>query len=268
MTRVARTKARPPRVAFVAQATWINDQLAQATWRTRESVARRIVNGLAPEELRALPPDTRHRLREQLSQGRVTDADRRAVNKLLAAEQVEVEYQPRMVIKGSAEFVAKTRAHLGNLAQLSIGRRLLLSLRCSGRRVVITPTDRVSEAPPDDFKGALTKGAMLKWHDRSGKERTIKGAGMGSDTTVKYNPELTCSCVAEAWRKHPPEIGLAHELIHADDAAYGRLDPQEVGGLRNYERQAVGLGQYENKEFTENKFRAAWPTPLPVRTKY
>lgn len=268
MTRTIRTKAKPPRVAFVAQATWINDQLDQATWRTRESVARRIVNALAPEELRALPTETRRRLRERLSQGRVSDADRRAVNKLLAAEQFEVEYQPRLVIKGSAEFVAKTRAHLANLAHLSIGRRLLLSLRRSGRRVVITPTDRVSEAPPDDFKGALVKGAVLQWRDQCGQERTIKGSGRGSDTTVKYNPDLTCSCVAEAWRKHPPEIGLAHELIHADDAAYGRLDPQEVSGLRNYERQAVGLGAYETKEFTENKFRAAWPTPLPVRTSY
>lgn len=268
MNRAAKTKVTTPRVAFVTQATWINEQLEQATWRTRESVARRIVNGLAPEELRALPPDTRCRLRKQLSQGRVTDADRRAVNKLLAAEQIEVEYQPRLVIKGSAEFVAKTRAHLANLKRLNIGRRLLLSLRRSGRRVVIIPTDRVSEAPPDDFKSALAKGAVLQWCDQFGKERRIIGAGAGSDTTVKYNPDLTCSCVAEVWRKHPPEIGLAHELIHADDAAYGRLDPQEVAGLRNYERQAVGLGPYEDKQFTENKFRAAWPTSLAARTSY
>jgi hypothetical protein len=268
MNRTTKTNSRHPRVAFVAPATWINEQLEQATWRTRESVARRIVNGLAPEELRALPPDTRYRLREQLSQGRVTDADRRAVDKLLAAEQIEVEYQPGLTIKGSAEFVAKTREHLGNLKRLSIGRSLLLSLRRSGRRVVIIHTDRVSEAPPDDFKSALAKGAVLQWRDQFGKERKIKGVGTGSDTTVKYNPELTCSHVAEAWRKHPPEIGLAHELIHADDAAYGRLDPEEVAGLRNYERQAVGLGPYINKKFTENKFRAAWSTPLAVRTYY
>jgi hypothetical protein len=57
-------------------------------------------------------------------------------------------------------------------------------------------------------------------------------------------------------------------LIHAHDAAYGQLDPDVTEGVRNYERQAVGLPPYEDKEFTENGFRAAWKNPLPARTEY
>ncbi|MGE0886396.1 MAG: M91 family zinc metallopeptidase [Blastocatellales bacterium] len=257
-----------PAVALQSQATWVTQQLDRASWKQVSNTARTIIEALSKEEIRALPSDVRQRLLRYLKTGRITEADRNAVDKLTSAELVELEYQRRLVIKGSAEFVETTTKHLSKLASLTIGRRLLSSLHRSGKKITIIPTNRVSEAPPDDFKSAIAKGKVLKWKDVNGSEKRISGTGKGSNTTIRYNPALTCSCQTVDWRKHPPEIALAHELIHADDAAYGRLDPDETDGVRNYERQAVGLYPYERKGFTENKFRASWHDPLPPRLQY
>ena len=261
-------KESEPPVALLSQASWVNQQLDQASWRQIGTVARKIVNSHSSEELRLLPAETRQRLMGHLSAGRITPAGRKAVNKLLTVELVEVEYQHRIIIKGPSDFVDKTRSHLTILDRLPLGQELLNSLRQSGKRVTIVPTDRVSEAPPEDFRAAVPKGKILKWRDIWGGEKTMRGTGKGSNTTIKYNPTFGCAVDPTDRRKIPPEIALAHELIHADDAAYGRLEPDEVNGVRNYERQAVGLPPYESKHFTENRFRASWHPPLPPRNRY
>lgn len=263
-----KSKAICPAVSLLSQAAWISQQLEQASWRHVGKTAREIVDALTTEQMRMLPEETRQRLMHHLNTGRITKATRLAVNKLLTAELIEIEYQQGIRIKGSSDFVSKTKSHLANLAKLRLGQELLGSIHQSGKKVLIVPTDRVSEAPPDDFRAAIEKGKTLKWNDLLGKVKIMRGTGKGSDTTIKYNPTLTCSCDDPDWKRHPPEIALAHELIHADDAAHGRLDPDEIHGIRNYERQAVGLPPYENKYFTENKFRTSWQVPLPLRTQY
>ncbi|HKX27195.1 MAG TPA: M91 family zinc metallopeptidase [Blastocatellia bacterium] len=257
-----------PRVGLCRTAQWVDQQLTQARGSDQGSVVRRIVDALSVEELRSLPPEMRRRLTELLKSGRISNAARLAVDKLMSADQVEIEYQHRLLIQGPAGFVEKTTAHLTTLARMPLGRRLLSSLLRSGQQVRIVPACRMCEAPPDDFRAALAKGTILKWRDQFGKMKTIKGIGAGSSTTIKYNPEMKLFRTGEDWRQHPPEIGLAHELIHADDAAYGRLDPEMTDGVRHYECQAVGLPPYEQKEFTENRFRAQWPSRLPARTSY
>ena len=184
-----------------------------------------------------------------------------------ASEPTDFAYRPRIVITGPRAFVAQTAAHLASIAGLPLGRQLLASLERSGRRVTILPAARVSEAPPEDFRGALARGRALRWVDEWGKEKVVRGRGTGSDTTIRYNPALTNFGV-EPWQRQPPEIGLAHELVHADDAAHGRMDPEKTDGVRNYELQAIGLGPYQDKKFTENKFRAAWPDAQPLRPRY
>lgn len=184
-----------------------------------------------------------------------------------AGDVTELAYRPWIVIKGPHAFVTETAAHLASIAGLRLGRELLASLERSGRRVTILPTARMSEAPPEDFRGALARGRALRWVDEWGRERAVRGRGAGSDTTIKYNPALTTFGV-EPWQRQPPEIGLAHELIHADDAAHGRMDPEQTDGVRNYELQAIGLGPYRDKKFTENKFRDAWPDAQPLRPRY
>jgi hypothetical protein len=257
-----------PTVALFSQTNWVAQQLDQASARHISQTARKIVHDLSERELRALPADLRQRLLSYIKNGRITEADRKAVNKLLTAEQVEVRYRETITIKGSDEFADTTKAHLSQLAKMPIGRKLLDSICQSGKTVTIVYTDRVSEAPPSDFKAAIPKGKTMKWFDLWGNEKKIRGTGKGSDTIIKYNPSFTTSTQAKDWKKNPPEITLAHELIHAHDSAYGQLDPDEVDGVRNYERQAVGLAPYESREFTENKFRLAWDKPLPLRMRY
>lgn len=56
------------------------------------------------------------------------------------------------------------------------------------------------------------------------------GAGLG--VGINYSPTLA-SAGAMPWNTRPPAIGLAHELIHAEQAAYGRLlrdDTANPGG--------------------------------------
>lgn len=261
--------ATKPIVALLSHGSTGRREFAEQTiGRSNSDVARKIVSSLSDSDIRALPQETRQELLKSLKLGRITNADRNAINKLLNSDILEVEYQRRMVIKGASDFVDTTKAHLTNLSQMPIGRKLLESLYKSGKHITIVPAIRVSEAPPDSFKDAIPKGMPLKWVSFSGKEKMVKGTGLGSSTTIKYNPQFTCSNKTAEWKKSPSEITLAHELIHANDSAYGRLDPNEIDGVRNYERQAVGLSPYENTEFTENKFRAAWRPPLPLRSKY
>jgi Effector protein len=252
-------------------------QLDAVSCRDRGRVARKIVSTLSVEEIRCSPPDSRHRLREALSLGYAPRKEKEALDKLLAAElsdkiqgkePVVVEYQQRIIINGTQDFVQRVRYQLDCIARIPIGRRLLQSLAQSGRTVTIVPSSKANEARPDNYRAAVGRGKALKWRDESGKERAIHGNGTGSDTTIRFNPDQMMIGSAEAWQRQPPGIWLAHELIHADDAAYGRMDPDQKDGIRNYERQAIGLPPYDQKDFTENKLRAEWDEPQQARPRY
>lgn len=255
-------------VALLSQSDLLKKQIDQGAWRQSRVLARNLVNSLSENEIKSLSVDLRHQLTAVLKAGRITNADSKAIKKLVLSELEELEYQRRMVIKGNRDFINTTITHLSNISRVPLGKRLLDSLCESGKQITIIATDRVSEAPPDDFRAAIPKGRQLSWRDLGGREVILKGNGRGSSTTIKYNPAFIFSCRTVTWKKCPPEIALAHELIHADDSAYGRLDPDEINGVRNYERQAVGLAPYENKEFTENKFRATWHPPISPRSQY
>jgi Effector protein len=252
-------------------------RLEGARSRDRSRVARQIVAASSVEDLRRLPAESRHRLREALSLGYAPVKEREALNKILAAELLEripaaelvvAEYQRGIVIKGAKDFVEKAQSHLDQIARVPTGGRLLRSLASRGLTVTLVPSSRTTEARPDNYRAAVAPGKSLRWRDESGRARAIRGDGDGSNTTVRYNPDLSAIGFAEAWQRQPPAILLAHELIHADDAAYGRMDPEMMDGVRNYERQAIGLPPYETKEFTENRLRAEWSEPQPARTRY
>ncbi|HQR33920.1 MAG TPA: M91 family zinc metallopeptidase [Blastocatellia bacterium] len=261
-------KNEEPYVSFQYQACWVNEQFDQDSWRYNRNIARKIVISLTPNELNTLPEDVKNQLLCCLKTGRISNADSKAISKLIQSNILETEYQHNLTIKGEEGFVKTTINHLSVLSSVSIGKMLLKSISKSGKQVTIIKTDRVSEAPPDSFKDAIPCGKKLKWQDLRGKSVTIMGTGKGSNTTIRYNPAFTFSGRNATWKNLPPEIALAHELIHADDSAYGRLDPEEIDGVRNYERQAVGLAPFEEKIFTENKFRSAWFPPIPLRTRY
>ncbi len=243
----------------------------------RSGIARQIVAASSVEDLRRLPAESRQRLREELSLGYAPLKERESLDKILTAELLEkipatelvmLDYQRGIVIKGAKDFVEKAQWRLDQIARVPTGGRLLRSIVSRGLTVTLVPSSRTNEARPDNYRTAIAPGKSLKWRDESGRERAISGAGVGSNTTIKYNPDLSFIGFAEAWQRQPPAIWLGHELIHADDAAYGRMDPEIIDGVRNYERQAIGLPPYEMKEFTENRLRADWSEPQPARPKY
>ncbi|HKQ72233.1 MAG TPA: M91 family zinc metallopeptidase [Blastocatellia bacterium] len=245
--------------------------------RDRSRIARQIVAASSIEDLCRLPVESRHHLREALNLGFAPGKEREALDKILTAdlltqisatELVVAEYQQGMIIKGGQDFVEKTRSRLDCIAGVATGGRLLRSLATRGLTVTLVPSSRTNDARPDNYRAAVARGKSLKWKDELGKERAIRGNGAGSNTTIRYNPDLSIIGSAEAWQRQPPAIWLAHELIHADDAAYGRMDPELTDGVRNYERQAIGLPPYDRKEFTENRLRAEWSEPQPARPRY
>lgn len=245
--------------------------------RDRSRVARQIIEASSAEDLLGLSADSRQRLREALSLGFAPEKEREALDKILMADLmatisspalVVTEYQKGMVIKGDQEFIEKTQTQLDCIARTETGWRLLQSLVSRGMTVRLVPSTRKNEARPDNYRAAIAIGKTLKWRDETGRARAVSGNGAGSNTTIRYNPELSVIGYAAPWQRQPPAIWLAHELIHADDAAYGRMDPELKDGVRNYERQAVGLPPYEGKEFTENRMRAEWSAPQPARPRY
>jgi NleD-like pathogen effector protein (putative zinc metallopeptidase) len=252
-------------------------RLGGARIRERSVIGRRVVAACSAEDLCRLAVEVRQQLRDALSLGFAPVKERDALDKILAAELLleipasellAVECQRGLVIKGGKDFVEKTRSRVEEIAGVSMGERLLGSLASRGLTVTIVPSSRASETRPDNYRAAVAPGKSLKWKDESGRERVIRGAGGGSNTTIKYNPDLSSIGFAAPWQRQPPAIWLAHELIHADDAAHGRMDPDLIDGVRNYERQAIGLPPYESKEFTENKLRAEWGEPQPLRPLY
>lgn len=244
--------------------------------RDRSVIARRMVAACSVEDLRRLAAEGRQRLREALSLGFAPVKEREALDKILMAELLEkisaaeltmAEYQDGIIIKGAKDFVEKTQRGLDEIAGVATGGRLLRSLASRGFTVTLVPSSRFNEARPDNYRAAVAPGKSLKWRDESGRARAIRGDGGGSNMTIRYNPDLSIIGLAP-WQRQPPAIWLAHELIHADDAANGRMDPEMIDGVKNYERQAVGLPPYEMKEFTENKLRAEWSEPQPPRPFY
>lgn len=261
----------------------ISDAIFDPRWfdgvrsRDRSVMVRRIVAAASVEDLHRLAAESLHRLREALSLGYAPVKEREALDKILTAELLEkipaaglvaVEYQAGIVIRGPIDFVEKAQSHLGLIASVPTGGRLLRSLASRGLTVRLVPSSRANDARPDNYRAAVAPGKSLKWRDETGRERAVRGVGAGSNTTIKYNPNLSGIGSAEAWQRQSPAIWLAHELIHADDAAYGRMDPEMIDGVRNYERQAIGLPPYEMKEFTENRLRAEWSEPQPPRPRY
>ncbi len=60
-----------------------------------------------------------------------------------------------------------------------------------------------------------------------GSDITPTGNGTGTDSTVEYNPTNAGTGVvnADGTTGRPPEIGLGHELAHAEHNKNGTRDP-------------------------------------------
>lgn len=92
-----------------------------------------------------------------------------------------------------------------------------------------------------------------------------RGGGVG--TRINYDPHK----VQTAAGSRPPHVALFHELVHAyynaQGTQLGREDSvQESNGGRLFELMSVGLPPFDQRPYSENKFRAA--LGVPARAKY
>jgi type VI secretion system secreted protein VgrG len=73
--------------------------------------------------------------------------------------------------------------------------------------------------------------------------------------TIYFNPKKQ-RIGPKPWQKRPPEVGLAHEMIHAVHDIHDELvNFVKKYGVMEEERRTVGLGIYSKEYFTENVIR-------------
>jgi hypothetical protein len=173
-----------------------------------------------------------------------------------------------LIIRGRDYFIEAVTADLAALKQTNAGRKLLLRIQASKKKVRIISTDGGNEMREFDRAGAYPADKIVSYRYKGEKcIHSFKGTGAGSDCEISYNNTITHSGEGdEKWRKHPPMIGLAHELVHAMLAAEGKWDAGHTNAVWNRELQAVGLGKFSKAEVSENAIRRE--LRLAVRTEY
>jgi hypothetical protein len=178
-------------------------------------------------------------------------------------------------------FAEAVRADLQAIYNTPTGRRLIESIQASGKRIPITHHEfNAAFFPklPDGPNGEPQADWEPAFHDES---NTTPGPGIGM--TIGYNPfNGKADDASREWHTRPPGIGLAHELIHAEQAAYGRMlwgDSPNPGGIdprnpnkrpvvQSFELETVGVPPHDRYPISENKIRAEWNPPQTARLYY
>jgi len=179
----------------------------------------------------------------------------------------DIQVGKNITVSGDMEFKMKTLLSLGQIASTPTGEKLLKSIDSGTKKVKIVKT---------------TGGNSCGYTNGAGRFENADGTpGAGSGATVNYNPDRK-STGTEAWETRPPAIGLAHELVHAEQAGKGKqkpgqddndnrpdaADPTKKDQTNKRELEAVGVPPYDNYPYNENKMRKEWPPPQPERKWY
>lgn len=169
---------------------------------------------------------------------------------------------------GPADFAAATRADLQAIYNTPTGKQLLDSLAAAGRKIYINYGEQNQAGFPFNPKPAFYEADGIT-------------PGQGLALTIEYNPFIE-KTGPKPWNERPPAIGLAHELIHAEQAAHGRMlrslapnpggpdpaNPHKQDPTYEFELQAVGVPPYDTYPVSENKIRAEWNPPQTRRAYY
>jgi uncharacterized Zn-binding protein involved in type VI secretion len=157
-----------------------------------------------------------------------------------------------ITITGSQSFRDATARDLQRLDATPTGHDLIARLNGAGRQpVTIVATTGGNEVN-------TTNDALL---------RPDGSAGPGAATTLQYNPDrVQIGDGSKPYMTRPPAVGLAHELVHCEQAQDGGWSPRQPGVVPAHENSAVGVPPYENNPHTENKVRSE--LGQPTRTEY
>jgi hypothetical protein len=171
-------------------------------------------------------------------------------------------------IEDLGPFVERVTADLQLIYDTPTGKALLDSLHASGKCVNI-----------EYAMGGNEVGEYDAPTDRFFKDVGVPGAG--TSCCIGYNPTLE-TIGDEPWATRPPAIALAHELIHAEQAAYGRMvrgraqnglmstkpNPRRAQEADIRELEAVGVPPHDHYPVNENRIRSEWNPPQPMREYY
>jgi len=171
-------------------------------------------------------------------------------------------------IEDLGPFVERVTADLQLIYNTPTGKTPLNSLHASGKCVTIAYAMGGNEVGEYDAPA-----------ERFFQEEGVPGAG--TNCCIGYNPTLE-TIGNEPWATRPPAIALAHELIHAEQAAYGRMvrgraqnglspttpNPHQAPEADVRELEAVGVPPHNHYVVNENKIRSEWNPPQPVREYY
>lgn len=121
-----------------------------------------------------------------------------------------------ITIAGDREFQAKVLRDLHIMSSFPTGASRLSRIDSSGRAVEIRPGAN-NTTTPDNNADAAAAG-------RPAWGGTEVGTGRGTGSTITYNPDREPPTAADPSVRRPADVGLHHELTHADRMAHGEED--------------------------------------------
>jgi len=152
-------------------------------------------------------------------------------------------------IAGDDAFKKAVESDLRKIACTKTGRDALEQIVGSNKKVTIEPwpAGKSGNAAAKKSTGAYTPG-------------------VGSDSTVYYNPTQTGRPPGS-----PPDVGLMHEMGHARNNAMGTAQPKNVPAPEPGYPQKYGMEEYNNLKDADNPYRqemgypprADYNTPMP-----
>lgn len=172
-----------------------------------------------------------------------------------------------VTVSGTVGFVSKTIESLKAILSTNTGSALLKEIEKSPNKVSIVETKEGNSCGYSNPTNRFLNDNETK--------------GLGTQVTVNFNPNVNKIGTNE-WETRPPAIGLAHELVHAQQAQNGimkrgfanndnRFDPSDSTQIQQEkirELEAAGIEPYNNSSFNENKIRSEWNPPQPKRKWY
>lgn len=156
---------------------------------------------------------------------------------------------PNITVNGPSDFQNKTIRDLYMLSTLPSGKAMIDQLAASGKPVSIEPES-------DPHNSFCAPG--FPWWDSSN--------GVGTGSTVKYNPEVAIWMYDDEGNKitSPPQLVLGHELIHALHNSNGTNQgtdpdpnaPASEPTIPKEEAYTIGTGSWDGTSPTENSLRS------------
>lgn len=154
-----------------------------------------------------------------------------------------------ITISGPADFQNKTIRDMYMLSTLPSGQEMLNQLTANGKPVSIEPES-------DPHNSFCAPG--FPWWDSQN--------GVGTGSTVKYNPDVAIWMYDDKWNEigSPPQLVLGHELIHAlhnSDGTNQGTDPDPNAPaseptIPKEEAYTIGTGSWDGTSPTENSMRS------------